>query len=331
MKGWRERGQAREKWPVLRRKKTVSVESTRRRPVAPVKLSFAALSVAALSAIVPSYCQASPALNSELDGGNQSSQIVLLAGAQEGVYWSTAKRLQKVAQKVNLKIQPVSSEGSFDNLKELLARSSRAKLAFVRSDTLQDYLQRAPGDRRRLELLERTGQQCVFLITPVSGDVKALDDLPSDARLGVDSESGEAMGSFTYMATLSSRVSALEFVASPVPVLMEKLFAREDDLDGVLLFSSPREHSADFNYVMDNPQRYRVSGFRESDLDNLEVDGRRIYRTERLALDGLPRPISTLCVRGVLVANKEKLAREQRNRLTDLISYHWMRIYTSSR
>jgi|TARA_B110000503_G_scaffold4350_2_gene5768 hypothetical protein len=52
-----------------------------------------------------------------------------------------------------------------------------------------------------------------------------------------------------------------------------------------------------------------------------------VYRTTKLAMPEPREPVKKLCVRGLLLANKQKLTIDQRNKLSDLMMYHWMEIY----
>ena len=48
-----------------------------------------------------------------------------------------------------------------------------------------------------------------------------------------------------------------------------------------------------------------------------------------LSMPGVEQPIDTICVLGLLLANKHKLNLEQRNRLSELANYHWMKVYVT--
>jgi hypothetical protein len=49
----------------------------------------------------------------------------------------------------------------------------------------------------------------------------------------------------------------------------------------------------------------------------------------KLALPGASEPVQTICVLGLLLANKEKLTIEQRNQLGEIANYHWMQVYAT--
>jgi hypothetical protein len=41
------------------------------------------------------------------------------------------------------------------------------------------------------------------------------------------------------------------------------------------------------------------------------------------------RPVTTICVKGLLVASKEKIQSAQRETLSIMINAHWMKIYAT--
>ena len=43
------------------------------------------------------------------------------------------------------------------------------------------------------------------------------------------------------------------------------------------------------------------------------------------------RQVTTICVKGLLIANKDKLSREQRGKLGEFINTHWMEVYATQR
>ena len=57
--------------------------------------------------------------------------------------------------------------------------------------------------------------------------------------------------------------------------------------------------------------------------------GDSVYRSMRLALPGVEDPVTTICVRGLVLGHKQKLSASQSTTLTDLVNYHWMRVYST--
>jgi hypothetical protein len=48
-----------------------------------------------------------------------------------------------------------------------------------------------------------------------------------------------------------------------------------------------------------------------------------------LAMPGADEAIKTICVEGLLLANKQKLNGRQHSKLTELVNFHWMRVYAT--
>lgn len=268
------------------------------------------------------------------------SPIVISTGVEGGSLALTGKRLQLVAGEMGLAIETLGSEGSIENLDRLLNPDSPVNLAFARADALQYHLNRYPSDRVKLEILEKIGQQCVFVATGLHSEIDDGDDLQDfdNLRLGIDSTATDIAVSFDYMASRIPELEDVNVVYGDFPTLARQLLLnkakkkkKDAKLDAILLFSAPRVHAEQFQYILDNPHRYKIIDFEDDRLTEAQPDGRRIYRSVRLAVPGAERPIRTLCVRGLLLANRQKLSPRHRNRLTDLVSYYWMRVYSSSR
>ncbi len=58
-------------------------------------------------------------------------------------------------------------------------------------------------------------------------------------------------------------------------------------------------------------------------------NGRKVYRAMNLSMSDTDESIKTICVEGLLLANKQKLKPRYRSKLTDLVNYHWMRVYAT--
>jgi hypothetical protein len=58
-------------------------------------------------------------------------------------------------------------------------------------------------------------------------------------------------------------------------------------------------------------------------------NSKKIYRTMDLAMPDMDEPLQTVCVVGLLLANKHKLSSEQRIQLGKLVDYHWMQVYAT--
>lgn len=258
------------------------------------------------------------------------ADIVLGTGQQGSSYWHAGKRLQTVAGKMGLAIATVPSEGSLENLDNLLNSTSAVNLAFAQADALQLHLNRYPQDRRKIEILEQIGQQCVFVVTALRSEFDDIDDVEDsrNVKLGIDSASSSVSLSFDYINSRVSHFEGVEIVYDEFSLLADQL--SKADVDVLMLLSAPRQFAEHFQFVLDNPHRYRLLDFEDDELVEALPDGRRIYREVRLALPGASKPVRTLCARGLLLANRKKMSPRLRNRLTDLVSYYWMRVYSTS-
>lgn len=267
-----------------------------------------------------------------LRAADNDNSIVLGTGKASSSYWQAGARLKKVAGELGIAINAVDSEGSLENLDNLFSQSSPVNLVFAQADALQLHLNRYPSDRRKIEILEKIGQQCVFFVTALRSEFENVEDVEDgkNIQVGIDSASSTVSLSYEYMQNRASRFEDAEVVYADFSELSEQLYQKESSLDALMLLSAPREYSENLQYVLDNPHRYRLLDLEGDELTEPLPDGRKIFREMRLALPGASKPVRTLCARGLLIANRQKLSSRQRNRLTDLVSYYWMRIYATS-
>ena len=264
----------------------------------------------------------------EVSGG-----IVLSSGVPDGGYWNAGTRLQAVAEsELGLAVEHRSSKGSLENLEELLDPASPVNLVFAQADAVQYYLNsKNPGEVHKLELIENVGEECVFIITGGNSDLRDDGDLENakDLRLGIASADSGVAVTFDYMSSqMPGLIDATVRYGETVP-LLDKLNKPDSTVDAVMTVHRPREMSPEVNYALSRPGDYR---FVELDGDRLEQelwDGRKVYRSMRLAMPGAKEPVQTICVLGLLLGNKEKLTLEQRDGLNTLADYHWMKVYVT--
>lgn len=255
--------------------------------------------------------------------------VVLSSGVEGGGYWSAAARLQAVADGMRFTVENRPSTGSLENLERLLDAESPVNLAFAQADATQYYLNRNQDEITQLDLLENIGQECVFMVTGVDSDIRTDVDL-QDAKnlnLGIASPNSGVAVTFDYMVSqipelVDVKVNYLDTLAA-----MDQLSASTAPVDAVMMIHRPKEHSPEVDYALAHADRYRFVELSDERLTQELWNGRKIYRTMSLAMPGTDKPVKTICVSGLLLANKQKLSIEQRNQLSDLISYHWMKVY----
>ena len=84
--------------------------------------------------------------------------------------------------------------------------------------------------------------------------------------------------------------------------------------------------------VIANPDQFRFVKIRDERLTRKTASGEAIYRRSRVAPGAVKGAdsVETICVQGLLLANKNKITPEQRNKLMELISSHWKEIHPNS-
>lgn len=258
--------------------------------------------------------------------------VVLSSGVQEGGYWNAGARLQAVAEaEMGLAVENLPSKGSLENLERLLDRSSPVNLAFAQADAVQYYLNKHPNEINKLELFENVGVECVFIITGSDSKVRTDEDMREveDLRLGIASASSGIAVTFDYMVSQIPELADIYVEYGDTVAVMEQLGGGNAAVDAVMTVHRPRELSAEVDKALANPDRYRFVALSDKRLTQELWNGRKVYRAMKLAMPGAKKPVETICVLGLLLGNKQKLTLEQRNQLSDLASYHWMKVYVT--
>jgi TRAP-type uncharacterized transport system substrate-binding protein len=258
--------------------------------------------------------------------------VVLNSGAQGGGYWNAGQRLQAVAEsKIGLGVENLPSSGSLENLEHLLDPASNVNLVFAQADATQYYLNQHPEDIRKLELLENIGQECVFMMTGADSAIRTDEDLQEikDLHLGIASATGGVAVTFDFMVSQIPEMANIKVDYGDTLAFMKQLTASKAPVDAVMMVHRPRERSPEVDYALSHADQYRFVELSDERLTQELWNGRKIYRTMNLALPGAEKPVKTICVLGLLLANKQKLTIEQRNQLGDLVSYHWMKVYAT--
>ncbi len=263
---------------------------------------------------------------------NTATGVVLSSGVEGGGYWSAATRLQDVAAaEMGLAVQNLPSTGSLENIEKLLDAGSPVNLAFMQADAAQYYLNQHPGQQKKLDLLENIGQECVFILTSVDSEVRTDEDMraQSGLRLGIPSATSGAAVTFNYMASQMPDLAGIKVIYGNTLAALGHLNGPDATVDAVMVVHRPKEHSAEVDYALANPDRFRFVELSDERLTGKLWNDRKIYQTMTLALPGAAKPVKTICVPGLLVVNKEKLALDAHNKLSELANYHWMKVYVT--
>ncbi len=257
--------------------------------------------------------------------------VVLSSGVEGGGYWSAASRLQAIATEMRFAVENRPSNGSLENLEHLLDANSPVNLAFAQADATQYYLNRHPEEISQLDLLENIGQECVFMVTGIDSAIRTDEDMQEakNLHLGIASPDSGVAATFDYMVSQIPELVDVKVNYVDTLAVMDQLSASEAPVDAVMMIHRPKEHSPEVDYALAHADRYRFVELSDERLTQELWNGRKIYRTMSLAMPGADKPVKTICVSGLLLANKQKLTIEQRNQLSDLVSYHWMKVYAT--
>jgi TRAP-type uncharacterized transport system substrate-binding protein len=278
---------------------------------------------------------ASASWSSESPETSASQGLVISSGSEGGGYWSAAQRLQAVAKGLGSDVENRTSTGSLDNLEQLTSTESPVNLAFAQADAVQYFLFDNPGAGENFDVLENIGQECVFIVTAADGGVRTDADLQKAAnyRLGISSNTSGVAVTFNYMLRQVPELKALEVVYGDTGAALAQLQTPEAGVDAVMVVHRPREHSPTVDLALSDPERYRFLEIHDERLTNTTANGQEIYRKMDLAMpgpeDGSRQTVNTICVKGLLLANRSKLSEGQLNLLSDIVNTHWMQVFAT--
>jgi TRAP-type uncharacterized transport system substrate-binding protein len=283
-------------------------------------------------------CLLSSAVNfafSQNEVAPTAADIVISSGLEGGGYWNAGGRLQVVANDMGLTVENHSTMGSLANLKELLDRNSPVNLAFAQADALQYYLNENPDAAQAIETLENIGEECVFIISDSSGGIRTDKDIQEAPvmHLGIKTPNSGIWVTFDYMKSLipELRHTTVRY-GNAVDMMNEFAHPKTDIKRAVMVVHGPNERSPEIDMVIANPDRFRFVKVSDERLTQKTSSGESIYRRMRIApgaVEGAGR-VETICVMGLLLANKNKLTGEQHNKLMELINNNWSQVHSTT-
>ncbi len=264
--------------------------------------------------------------------------IVFSSGIEGGGYWSAATRLQAVATDMGLEVQVEESLGSLHNLARLLDDEDPTSLVLAQADALQHYLNEHPGVSDNIEILENIGQECVFILTGSNSAIQTDKDLQQskDYKLAISSPDSGIAVTYAYMTTLAPGLAGTSVLYTDTGAAMDGLNATDGgEVNAVMLVHRPKEYSPEVDLALRTPDQFRFVQVPDERFKGELPGGEAVYRSLKLAIP-VPdseerREVATICVKGLLVANKEKLSRDQRDKLGELVTVHWMKVFATDR
>jgi TRAP-type uncharacterized transport system substrate-binding protein len=269
------------------------------------------------------------------DTAPAAAPLVISSGLEGGGYWNTAGRLQVVASGMGLGVENRASVGSLANLKALLDKASPVGLAFVQADALQYYLNDNPDAAQAIETLKTVGQECVFIISSSDSDIRTDKDMQQSRRLhlGIKSSKSGIWVTFNYMMSLIPELKNTTLMYGDTVRMMTDIAHPKTNIEeAVMVVQGPNEHSPEIDMVIANPDQFRFVKISDERLTQKTSGGEAIYHRMRVTPGAVVSadPVETICVQGLLLANKNKLTAVQRDKLTELIHDHWIQVYSTT-
>ena len=264
--------------------------------------------------------------------------IVFSSGAQGGGYWSAASRLKGIGVFKGLEVQVEESPGSLHNLNRLMDASDPTSLVLAQADALQHYLNGHPGQLEKIEILENIGQECVFIITAGDSPIETDKDLQqaSDYQLAIGNPDSGVAFTFSHMTTLLPELADITVQYTDTSAALTGITAGvAGGVDAVMVVHRPKEFSPELDLALRNPNQFGVVRISDDRLEAELPDGETVYTSLKLAVP-VPdseerREVTTICVKGLLIAHKEKMTDQQRSKLGELVDAHWMQVYATER
>ena len=288
---------------------------------------------ALLMGLVAMIASASWSSESTVASGQQG--LIISSGGEGGGYWSAAQRFQAVAKGLGTDVENRASAGSLENLAQLISAESPVNLAFAQADAVQYFLFDNPGAGESFDVLENIGQECVFIVTAADSNVRTDADLQKAAnyRLGIPGPTSGVAVTFNYMLRQVPELKALEVVYGDTGAALAQLQTPEAGVDAVMVVHRPREHSPTVDLALRHRERYRFLEIQDQRLTKTPASGQEVYQKMDLAMpgpeEGTRQTVNTICVKGLLLANRHKLTQEQLNLLSDVVNTHWMQVFAT--
>lgn len=262
--------------------------------------------------------------HSQNDPAPGAANIVISSGLEGGGYWKAAGRLQAAASGTGLTVENRASIGSLENLKALMDKSSAVSLGFAQADALQYYLSENPAAAQAIETLETVGEECVFIISNSDSDIRTDEDMQKSRRLhlGIKGPQSGIWVTFNYMKSMVPELRHTTLVYGDTIQMMTNLAHPKTDIEeAVMVVHAPNEHSPEIDMVLANPEQFQFVEISDARLARKTAGGDTVYQRKRVAPGAVQNaePVETICVHGLLLANKDKLTGEQHTKVLELV------------
>lgn len=255
----------------------------------------------------------------------EEPDLVVSTGAKRGSYHGIGERLETHLRLENsVDVRVLESAGSMENLARLADPGSPVGVGLAQADALHQYLERNPDFQEKLLVLGDLGRECAFVVAGSNGAIETIADFQKEGGTQislVDENSGAAV-TWANLARLEPALANTEVVYVDV---MEALLTIKEDagltpLEAVMLVQRPLRRSRPLEVAFKDPQAYRFVPIDGVKVSNATLpDGTEVYTFDEVAIGGKDRrgatKVETLCTRGLMLGNKDKLSKERRGQL----------------
>ncbi len=253
--------------------------------------------------------------------------LVISTGKSGGGYYGIGERLKAVMTEQGVATDVQASVGSTENLQRLDDPASPVNLGLTQADALKYFLGEHPKFADKLFTLGEIGKECVFIVTGKDSDIGSDSDLQKKQGNQIairDPNSGTAI-TYLYMMQLESgfKNTPAAFVDTMQALLELKTGGKQSKIKAVMFVQKPEVKSPEMQVVLDDPKDFRFVPVKDWDLNDKLPDGSAVYTFDKVTLQekkwSFDTSVETICTRGLLIGNKEKLSPELRERLAKVM------------
>ena len=254
--------------------------------------------------------------------------IVISTGKSGGGYNTIGERLKTVLAEQDQPAQVLISAGSIENLTRLDDPQSPVSVGLTQADALKYYLKDHPGFADQFISLGEIGKECVFIVTGKDSDLRSDSDLQAKGKnrlIAVQSAKSGVAVTWEYMTLLEPafKNTAPAFVDGAEALLQIKSGGKASQIQAAMVVQKPMAKSTEMQVVLDNPKDFRLVPVKDWDLNDKLPDGSAVYTFENVTVAekkwGFDTTVDTICTRGLMLANKNKLTADQRTRLSKVM------------
>ncbi|MEM9257548.1 MAG: TAXI family TRAP transporter solute-binding subunit [Pseudomonadota bacterium] len=259
-------------------------------------------------------------------------ELAISTGLQGGGYWSAGDRLQSVARDAGITVQNFASTGSLANLEQLSRSGSPVNLAFAQADALEYFVNENPRSDGLFEELQTIGEECVFIISESDSDIDSVEDMEKSQRmhLGIKSPQSGIWVTFNYMSTLVPELRSVSLIYGDTVGMMNEMAHPKTNIDrAVMVVQGTDAHSPEIDMAAANPDKYQFVELDDKRLTKAADGGEPTYHKMKVRSSVAEKvgKVKTICVRGLLLANTQKLSSEELIQVRQLVNEHWGEIH----